>query len=996
MPLTLQQLKALDTLIQAGLDQSPGGRRAWFESLEIEDENLRGLLERALFPEVTVSTDTFLSRTPIIDDPLQQSRSEISAGDLIGPYTLISPLGEGGSASVWRASRSDGVLKREVALKLPFFVGNTRGWHERVSRERDILASLNHPNIATIYDAGVETNGRPWLALELIEGEPIDQHCRKQALSVDQRIGLLVRVARAVEYAHARGVIHRDLKPGNLLIDSSGQPKLLDFGIAKLLHAADSTSSGDATLLTRLHGRPFTPEYASPEQKRGETITTGVDVYALGIVLYELLVGTRPAHNGDLAPRIDLRAAQKSQSATAAKGTIRDDLNATIRKALHPDLSKRYSTVSAFADDLDRYLRSETVLAQPESGWYRIAQFVRRNKIVVGASAAVATSLVVGSGLAIWQANEAQSQQVAALNEAQRADATRKFLLALFDPGLDDATAAQLKRKQSVEQLLAEAAKKVETEFANQPRAKAEMLKAIGSLHFELQLHASAHSLAEQRLALLNETGATATELASARLDLAQVLTSQGKEDQAISALESALSTLKDVPSREADQLRATAKLYRANVMVQKGDMSGIVSEAANAAAALEAAAPNGREHVQAIALHAYGLLATGKVQDSTRIFEEALDRHSKGSAPSAYVEAFLRNQYSEALSVAQRFDEAVSEAKKSVAIANRSAGETSYIGGRTAYWAGKLLVGSGQVEEGLTLLRSANRTFSRLEEDADPQQLVVTRAFLIEGLLASGRLTEANQAGNDLRRILARYATDNRLLGARSIAEGWLAQLERANGNFDEALRIVQEQIKLYAKSFPARSEPMLNRHANIAATLFDAGNSQQALEHLRSHEPPLTTPDGKLTRSGLQMATVKLRAQAALNDPAALDTARKLLSRVEEEIKPEQRALRVFELANVHRTLAEAALASRDYQLAQKYIREAISLTESRVSASSPQLAADRSLLAVALLTSEPNNIEAKKLADASSKALSLERTAGPQFRRYVNRLNSRTNRA
>jgi eukaryotic-like serine/threonine-protein kinase len=1003
MSLTLQQLKALDDLVQTGLDRDPSDRRAWFDSLAIDDARLRELLERALFPNVKEETHAFLDRPPVIEVAAADAHQfALAPGQLIGPYCLVALLGEGGTASVWRATRSDGVLKRDVALKLPYFIGNSHGWYERVARERDILASLNHANIATIYDAGVEPNGRPWLALELVDGKAVDQFCRDHALPVDDRIGLFVRIARAVEHAHARGIIHRDLKPANILIDDNGQPKLLDFGIAKLLDTADASVSGvDETLLTRLHGRPLTPGYASPEQKRGETITTGADVYALGVVLYELLVGARPnadpsaAGERDANPRIDLRAAAKANSDRAAVGTLRDDLNAIIQKALHGDLSKRYGTVNAFADDLERYLRREIVVAQPDSGWYRAAQFVRRNKVIVGASAAVAASLVIGSGVAIWQAREAQTQQVVAQNEAQRANATRKFLLALFDPGLDDATTAKIKRKQSVEQLLAEAAKKIETEFADQPRAKVEMLKAIGSLHFELQLHASAYSLAKQRLDLLTENGASAAELASARLDLAQVLTSQGKEDQAISTLGSALAALNGLPGREAERLRATAQLYRANVSVQKGDMSGVVAEAANAAAALEAAAPNEREHIQAIALHAYGLLASGKVQDSIRIFGEALDRHSKGSAPSAYVEAALRTQYSEALSVAQRIDEAISEAKKSVAIANRSAGETSYIGGRTAYWAGKLLVGAGQIAEGLALLRSANKTFSRLEDDADPQQLVVTRAFLVEGLLASGQLAEANQAADELRKILARYAADNRLIAARSIADGWLAQLERANGRFEDAARIRKEWITQLSKSYPARSELLLNGQAALAATYFDAGNPRRALEHLRTHEPPLTTPDGKLTRSGLQMSTVRVRAHAALNDPGALDAARKLLSRIEEEIKPEQRALRVFEFANIHRTLAEAALASAQHREAEKHMRETILLTESRLASSSPQLASDRSLLALALLGVDKQSKEAQKLAELAKSALFVEKNAGPQFRKHLSEFQRRTSR-
>jgi eukaryotic-like serine/threonine-protein kinase len=419
MPLTLQKLHTLDTWIQAGLDRDEHDRRAWFNALAIDDDEMRSLLERALFSDRNVSTDTFLDRPPQIaaEMPL---RDDLHQGTTIGGYTLEEPLGEGGSASVWRARRSDGNLKRDIALKLPFFIGNTRGWHERAMRERDILASLQHPNIATIHDAGVEANGRPWLALELIDGAPIDRQCREKSLDANQRIALVVRVARAVEYAHARGIIHRDLKPGNILIDQNGQPKLLDFGIAKLLDTTESAShGGEPTMLTRLHGRPFTPEYASPEQQRGEAITTGVDIYALAVVLHELIVGTRPHRSDSGVAWVDLRHQPSDYPLDSAK--IRRDLYAIEQKALHIDATKRYGTMSAFADDLERYLKNEPVLAQPDSGWYRLLRFLHRNKLAVGASTAVLASLIGGLGAAGWQAREANLQRLNAESEARNA-----------------------------------------------------------------------------------------------------------------------------------------------------------------------------------------------------------------------------------------------------------------------------------------------------------------------------------------------------------------------------------------------------------------------------------------------------------------------------------------------------------------------------------------------------------------------------------------------
>ena len=431
MPLTLQQLKALDALVRTGLDVSESARRAWFDALPVGDDGVKALLAKALFPERGVESGTFLAAPSGLifdgrdagDDTEDAERSDAAVGQQIGTYTLDALLGEGGSASVWRAHRSDGGLKRSVALKLPYFVGNTRGWHDRVLMERDILASLQHPNIASIFDAGVEANGRPWLALELIDGERIDTHCKRTKASLDARVTLVRQVARTIEYAHARGVIHRDLKPANILVDQQGQVKLLDFGIAKLL-SAEAPTNGEGAL-TQLHGRPFTPDYASPEQRAGAVITTGTDVYALGVILYEFLTGVRPLTNGsnstsDVRAIAPSRAAARDSTAGVSE-SIRPDLDAVCLKALHPDPQQRYATASAFADDLDRYTRNEPVSAQPDSQRYRITQFVRRNKLAVSAAGAVALSLVGGVGVASWQAREANLQRGIAETQAASA-----------------------------------------------------------------------------------------------------------------------------------------------------------------------------------------------------------------------------------------------------------------------------------------------------------------------------------------------------------------------------------------------------------------------------------------------------------------------------------------------------------------------------------------------------------------------------------------------
>lgn len=497
MPLTLQQLKALDALVRTGLDVSEPARRAWFDALPVGDDGVKALLAKALFPERGVESGTFLAApsgllfdgrlasdaSDASDDADDGERSDMAVGQRIGAYTLDALLGEGGSASVWRAHRSDGGLKRSVALKLPYFVGNTRGWHDRVLHERDILASLQHPNIASIFDAGVEPNGRPWLALELIEGERIDTHCARTNATLAQRVSLVQQIARTVEYAHARGVIHRDLKPANILVDQRAHVKLLDFGIAKLLAANDA--SGATGALTELHGRPFTPDYASPEQRAGAAITTGTDVYALGVVLYELLAGHRPSANTRADARVPAPSrAAKRDSTRGVNEPINADLDAICLKALHTDPLQRYATASALADDLDRYTRNEPVSAQPDSQRYRLAQFVRRNKLAVSAAGAVALSLVGGVGVATWQAREANAQR--GIAEMQAANA-----LAASTEALREKRAAEASSKRAEDSALvaqqesdrsAAAAKRAEIESARARASEAgRVLEAIAA-----------------------------------------------------------------------------------------------------------------------------------------------------------------------------------------------------------------------------------------------------------------------------------------------------------------------------------------------------------------------------------------------------------------------------------------------------------------------------------------------------------------------------------
>ena len=380
---------------------------------------------RPVFSSTTFSAD---GSTAISDDDRE--------GAVVGAYRLLRRIGAGGMGTVWLAERADGLLQREVALKLPRGAWLRADLVARMERERDILSTLEHPNIARLYDAGVTAGGRPYLALEYVDGRSIDEYRAAEALDVRARVRLFLQVVQAVAYAHGRLVVHRDLKPSNILVTRDGQVRLLDFGIAKLLNDRNDGPSG----VTEIAGRPHTPEYASPEQISGEPLGTASDVYSLGVVLYELLAGTRPyktrrRSSGTLQKAIlETDPAPPSTATTnaAERRTVRGDLDTIVLKTLKKNPAERYATVSALGDDLQRWLEGRPVHARPDSARYRVSKFVRRHAIAVGAATVVVASLAGFGIVSVRQARVVSEQRRVAQIERDTAEQVVRVLIDLF------------------------------------------------------------------------------------------------------------------------------------------------------------------------------------------------------------------------------------------------------------------------------------------------------------------------------------------------------------------------------------------------------------------------------------------------------------------------------------------------------------------------------------------------------------------------------------
>jgi WD40 repeat protein/serine/threonine protein kinase len=425
--LSPSQYQRLSQLLDETIDLSPAQRSEWLISLA-QREAAWGAYLSNLFASQDGDEKKILETQSHLARRLASMTDDDASlvGKQFGAYRVLSLLGHGGMGSVWLAERVDGLFTRQVALKLVHPALVNRVVTERAVREREILASLNHPNIARLIDAGVSQEGQTYLALEYIPGVPLTTYCDQHGLSIRQRLELFLQVLSAVQYAHAHLVIHRDLKPSNVMVTETGRAYLLDFGIAKLLTDGEAKE----TELTRLGGRAMTADYAAPEQIAGAPITTAADVYALGVMLYEVLIGERPYRlkrdtrgaleeailNADpVAPSratvSDAAAGKRATTLRRLAKSFEGDLDTIVVKALKKSPAERYRTVDAFGEDIERYLRGDVVLAQRDSMAYRAVKFAGRYRVAIGAASVLILSLAGGLAATTFEAKQASRQR---------------------------------------------------------------------------------------------------------------------------------------------------------------------------------------------------------------------------------------------------------------------------------------------------------------------------------------------------------------------------------------------------------------------------------------------------------------------------------------------------------------------------------------------------------------------------------------------------------
>jgi tetratricopeptide (TPR) repeat protein len=474
----------LRALFEQALAQPEPAREPWARALPI-DEALRSdllrLLRAAARPQGPFDTPA-LARAASIGDDVEPAAPEGLIGERVGAFRLTSLLGQGGMATVFLGEREGADFRQEVAVKLL-----RRGLYSEVEqrlfrRERQALASLSHPNIAHLIDGGVTAGGIPYLAIEFVDGARITDHVSERQLGLRERLRLFVVVCRAVEAAHRQLIVHRDIKPSNILVTRDGVVKLLDFGIAKLLdEGAEQT--------TRTGLVPLTPGYAAPEQYAGASITTATDVYALGVLLHELLLGERPL-SVDPVPRPSSRVAELTTDLwllpaprTALRAALKGDLDNILDKALAVEPERRYPTAAGLADDIERHLDAQPVTAHPPSRLYRARKFVQRHRGGVVVTALLVLAVFASLGVALWQADVARRSAVLARDEAVRAGAVRDFLVSVFRGAQPELPS---ERRPSIEQLVDEAAERALADTAMSEPVRTDLIIVLATVEQSL------------------------------------------------------------------------------------------------------------------------------------------------------------------------------------------------------------------------------------------------------------------------------------------------------------------------------------------------------------------------------------------------------------------------------------------------------------------------------------------------------------------------------
>jgi serine/threonine protein kinase len=884
----------ISPLLDEALELPGSARESWLKDLETRAPELVAHVRYCLRQITELGDREFL------EAPVRFNLAAGLEGSALGAYTLDRPLGFGGMGTVWLAHRSDGRFEGQVAVKLlnPAFVGHPS--ERRFAREGSVLARLQHPNIAHLLDAGVEADRQPYLVLEYVQGDRIDEYCNQHGLGIEQRIRLFLDVLAAVAHAHSNLVVHRDLKPANILVTGSGEVKLLDFGVAALL----SRDGDDVTRLTGHIAPGLTPGYASPEQLLGHPITTATDVYALGTVLFELLAGRRPSSAKDepktaaelIRLTLETDAPRLSDVASEAqwRRSLRGDLDNIVAMALRRNPGERYRTAEMFAQDLQHYLALEPVSAQSRTFGYLAAKFVRRNRAAVASACAIAIALIVAGAFSVWQMIEANQQRRLAEDQASRAEFSRDFAeFVLTDAGTTG-------RPFTTSELLLRAEQAIQAQYgsADSPAAIEQVIKLgmlfvrLGQNRKALELFEKAHAqavagnyadLSWQSACELGRMHHYAGRLrqSAALLDTAIVELQQRAPDSPalIECLEQKSDlelTRQDTASSvataqasvaQAERLFPRAKLHQISPRVQLATAYRAAGELAIADSmyreTLDLLKELGRERTaNAVLLYNnWGLLKSdiGDIVGAVRLIEYGL-----GIGHALWVDAapdqFAGLIYARRLMLLNRLDDAEGYFSKALRL---SSGEDD------AEMEAVALLGLLAVRRERSDLEGARAARDRADQFIQahlPPEHSARVNFVFESGLLDLAGNSLDEAKRRLQQALSQYKRTNSHLPNQIVALAGLARCELQSGELGLAARFAAEASAL-ARKLAVPGQPSywvglsLLAQADVEQARGHAGLTQELSVEALSQLGPTVGADHPLTRRAAALATSSLK---------------------------------------------------------------------------------------------------------------------------------------
>jgi eukaryotic-like serine/threonine-protein kinase len=909
---TPEEWSRIEAILDDVLDLEPAARAATLDRACAGDATLRARIEALIAADTDAAqfletpAMEYAARLVTSTSPGDPADEQEAPGDRIGPYELIREIGQGGMGRVFLADRADGQFEQQVALKLVRpgpYGGEIVG---RFLRERQILARLQHPNIASLLDGGVTSDGRPYFAMEYVAGEPITTYCDRKALDIRHRLLLFTAVCDAVQYAHQNLVVHRDLKPSNTLVTPDGQVKLLDFGIAKVLHeqASDDRAGTDPTL-TRLGSGPMTPEYAAPEQVRGEPVTTATDVYALGALAYELLTGRGPHQlsrmtaaeveravterevarpssvvgrskagaDGEISP--ETIAGARGTDARRLRRELKGDLDTIVMQALQKDPARRYASAGAFVDDVRRYQGGLPIAARRDSVGYRTNKFVRRHAIGVTATALVALSLVAGLIGTAWQARVAS-------REASKAREVSRFLASLFevaDPARTNAADV------TALDLLNRGASRIETDLAGQPDVQADMMLLLGRIYRELGVYDRAQPLLERALAhRLSIQGRRTDAVAESMAELARFWQDKGRPDEAERLHRDVLAMRRSARAPDTVEVGKTLRDL-ASVLASRGKLDE-AEKLQRDALALHEASFRG-EHAE-IASDLEGLQsilrARGQIDSAIPIARRALDMRLKVLGPDHLETATAMNNLAILLYEKWELPEAERLYRQVLDFDLRRLGEvhpnTATVTNNLAF----VVRDRGQYKEAERLYRSALTLDRRLYGEEHPYiaQVMNNLATL---LALQGRNEEAERLFRESLAMFQRvYGADHWRIGT---VRGGLAGVlsARGDGEAERLFKAAVSQLERVLSPEHLSLEPVLLGFGRHLIERGDPGAAEPIIRRV------LKTRTARLGDRDPRTAEAQVRLGICLARLDRAPDARPLLTAGYERLKNEPR---------------------------------------------------------------------------------------------------------